>query len=246
MAIATVNDRKAQAEELQELLGFEIPAIAITFQDHVNGARPFGAPLAQPAADGRTGSVAAGCVFWMHATDRTFSTLPSDHGNCSVGMMTHGLATLDEVAGNADVAEILASGWVSMEAIPGIPVVKERAESIVYGPFGGDCGGPRRGSVAALGSPADGPFGCAARLADRRKAAVPHRRGREGAGRGRGQRGLPAQQGADWHVEPGNDVRHPGTPAARGPRATAFYGSRRPGGSSLCRRRREAVLTRDG
>lgn len=135
MAIATVSDWKAQAEELRQLLGFEIPAVAITFQDHVNGTTPFGAPLAPPAADGRTGSVAAGCVFWMHATDRTFSTVAADHGNCSVGMMTHGLATLDEVAGNADVAEILASGWVSMEAIPGIPVVKERAESIVYGPL---------------------------------------------------------------------------------------------------------------
>src|SRR5688500_458994 len=129
MAIATVSDWTAQAEELQQLLGFEIPAVAITFQDHVNGTTPFGAPLAPPAADGRTGSVAAGCVFWMHATDRSFSTVPADHGNCSVGMMTHGLATLDEVAGNADVAEILASGWVSIEAIPGIPVVKERAES---------------------------------------------------------------------------------------------------------------------
>ena len=131
----TGQDWKAQAGELQGLLGFETPAIAITFRDHINGVAPFDAPMPPPAADGRTGRVPAGCVFWMHATERTFSTVPADHGNCSVGMMTHGLATLDEVAGHSDVAELLSSGWVTMEAVPTIPVVRTRPASIVYGPL---------------------------------------------------------------------------------------------------------------
>jgi len=43
-------------------------------------------------------------VFWMKAADRTFGTVAEDHGNCSVGSVTHGFKTLDEVAGNSDVA----------------------------------------------------------------------------------------------------------------------------------------------
>ena len=46
----------------------------------------------------------------------------ADHGNCSVGSLTHGFKTLDEVAGNSDVAVVLESGWMTMEDVPQIPV----------------------------------------------------------------------------------------------------------------------------
>lgn len=36
-----------------------------------------------PTPDGRTGKVSAGCVFWMKATERAFTTVPEDHGNCN-------------------------------------------------------------------------------------------------------------------------------------------------------------------
>ena len=85
--------------------------------------------------DGRTGKVPAGCVFWMKATDRTFSTVAEDHGNCSVGSLTHGLKTMDEVAGNSDVAALLDSGWVTMDVVPQIPVVKTKYRYITYGPL---------------------------------------------------------------------------------------------------------------
>ena len=83
----------------------------------------------------RTGKVPAGCVFWMKATDRTFSTVAEDHGNCSVGSLTHGLKTMDEVAGNSDVAALLDSGWVTMDVVPQIPVVKTKYRYITYGPL---------------------------------------------------------------------------------------------------------------
>jgi uncharacterized protein (DUF169 family) len=73
-------------------------------------------------------------VFWVRAAERSFSTVPEDHGNCSVGRYTHGLAAMDDIAGNADVAALLESGWVDAEAVGSIPSISERAEVITYGP----------------------------------------------------------------------------------------------------------------
>lgn len=110
--------------------------MAITFaDDRPDGVPSFDAPMSAPASDGRHGRVSAGCVFWMHGVATTFSTAPEDHGNCSVGSLTHGLKSLDEVAANDDVSALLASGWVTMDMVPGIPTVSKKAASIVYGPL---------------------------------------------------------------------------------------------------------------
>ncbi len=130
------HDWQGLAGELQELLSLEVSPIAITFLAEVPAGIPaYEGVMPAPTPDGRTGKVAAGCVFWVKATDRTFVTLPADHGNCSVGSMTHGLKTLQEVAGNADVAALLASGWVTMEVVPQIPVVRQKPQCITYGPL---------------------------------------------------------------------------------------------------------------
>jgi uncharacterized protein (DUF169 family) len=86
--------------------------------------------------------VAAGCVFWVRATERTFTTVPADHGNCSVGRYTHGLASMAEIADKTDVATLLESGWVSADAVSGIPSISERAEVITYGPLAESSGQP--------------------------------------------------------------------------------------------------------
>ena len=52
-----------------------------------------------------------------------------------MGSLTHGFVTLEEVAGRADMAALLESGWVTMDMIPGIPVVAERPDFVVYGPL---------------------------------------------------------------------------------------------------------------
>jgi uncharacterized protein (DUF169 family) len=132
----TTTNWSSAAHDLMDALGTQVPPIAITFRNDVPaGIDRFDAPMPAPTADGRTGRVPAGCVFWMKSTDRTFVTLPNDHGNCSVGSMTHGLKTLNEVAGNGDVAALLESGWVTLDVIPQIPVVTQKPESIVYGPL---------------------------------------------------------------------------------------------------------------
>ncbi|MEX2659591.1 MAG: DUF169 domain-containing protein [Acidimicrobiales bacterium] len=112
------------------------PPIAITFgAEPPAGVARHDGPMPDPLPDGRTGRVPAGCVFWMQAVDATFTTVAEDHGNCSVGSMTHGFATLDDVAGNDDVATLLGSGWVTTDDVPQIPVVTERPGAVTYGPL---------------------------------------------------------------------------------------------------------------
>jgi uncharacterized protein (DUF169 family) len=127
------------ASTLADELHLATPPLAITFTDAPPaGVQPYAdptEPMPAPLDDGRTGRVAAGCVFWIKATDRTFSTVADDHGNCSVGSMTHGFKTLDEVAGNSDVAALFETGWVTMDVVPQIPVVRERPGAITYGPL---------------------------------------------------------------------------------------------------------------
>lgn len=132
----TDQDWKTMASELDSLLKLQSPALAITFSNESpEGVDRFDAPMPEPTPDGRTGRVPAGCVFWIEAAARTFTTVAEDHGNCSVGSLTHGLKTLEEVAGNSDVAALLESGWVTMDVVPQIPVVKERSNFITYGPL---------------------------------------------------------------------------------------------------------------
>ena len=122
---------------LRDALGLSVPPIAITFRAEgaPDVAPAFAAPMPDATPDGRTGRVAAGCVFWMEGTASTFSTVAADHGNCSVGSVTHGFKTLEDVGGNADVAALLESKWVTMDVVPQIPVVRERPAAVLYGPL---------------------------------------------------------------------------------------------------------------
>lgn len=124
------------ADELERALHLGAPPIAITFTAGApTGVAPFDAPMSAPGDDGRSGRVAAGCVFWMRAVASTFTTVPEDHGNCSVGRVTHGFAALADVATNDDVAELLGSGWVSEEAVNRLPTVSGRPGAVTYGPL---------------------------------------------------------------------------------------------------------------
>jgi uncharacterized protein (DUF169 family) len=129
-------DYKRAAAELSRTLHLEVPPIGITFfEDAPAGVPAFDAPMPDQTPDGRTGRAPAGCVFWMKATDRSFATAPEDHGNCSVGSLTHGLVSLQEAAGRADVQALLDSGWVTEDVFPHIPTVSKRPGCITYGPL---------------------------------------------------------------------------------------------------------------
>ena len=70
---------------LTAALHLSAPPVAITFgSEPPAGVAHHDGSMPEPLPDGRTGRVPAGCVFWMHAVDRTFTTTKADHGNCSV------------------------------------------------------------------------------------------------------------------------------------------------------------------
>jgi len=132
----THDDYKALASELAYILALQNPPLSISFSKSAPaGIAVFQEKMPAPTDDGRTGRVPAGCVFWIKAQDRTFTTTAEDHGNCSVGSVTHGLKTLEQVANNSDVKCLVEAGWVSPEAFPGIPVVKDNPTHITYGPL---------------------------------------------------------------------------------------------------------------
>ena len=131
-----MNNWKEFSSEIRALLNLQSSPIAITFsKDAPLGIPQYEGNMPDPTPDGRTGKVSAGCVFWMKAAKQTFTTIPQDHGNCSVGSVTHGLKTLAEVANNSDVLSLLECGWVTKDAVMQLPVVKERPEFITYGPL---------------------------------------------------------------------------------------------------------------
>ena len=124
------------ADDLVKSLGLQHTPLAIHFsQEPLPGIEPYAGDMPAPTADGRTGRVPAGCVFWMKATGRTFSTVAEDHANCSVGSVTHGFKSLQEVGELSDVGALVGAGWVAPEMFPAIPVVKERYRHVSYGPL---------------------------------------------------------------------------------------------------------------
>jgi uncharacterized protein (DUF169 family) len=129
-------DYKSLASSLTELLALQTPPLAITFtQDEPAGVPRYEGAMPAPTADGRTGKVSAGCVFWMKAADRTFRTAAEDHGNCSVGSLTHGFITLEVAAQRADVKALVGASWVTPEVFPHIPVIAQRPRWVIYGPL---------------------------------------------------------------------------------------------------------------
>jgi uncharacterized protein (DUF169 family) len=127
----------ADSDTLTTLLGLEHSPIAITFHEQLpdDGVPRFAEPMSEPTEDGRSGRVAAPCVFWMHASERTFDTVAEDHGNCSVGRFTHGFAEAADILDRTDVATLLDVGWVTMEAFNGVAALSRRPKGVRYGPL---------------------------------------------------------------------------------------------------------------
>jgi uncharacterized protein (DUF169 family) len=122
--------------DLHDLLALAVPPVAIAFLSRVpDGIGRIERTMPPATADGRTGAVAASCVFWIEGTQGVFATMAEDHGNCSVGGLTHGFKTMAEIAHNADVAALCETGWVTPEAVARIAVVREQPKCIVYGPL---------------------------------------------------------------------------------------------------------------
>jgi Uncharacterised ArCR, COG2043 len=203
--------------DLEDLLGLAIPPIAIAFVSYIpTGVRRIERTLPPVTADGRTGTVAASCVFWIEAAQAVFATVATDHGNCSVGGLTHGFKTMEEIAGNADVAALCESGWMTPEAVAAIEVVRERPKSVVYGPLRDM---PVEPSVILLRINEKQQMllhDAWPGLAVRRQTAMPHHPDCQRARRDRGKLRLHAEPSAHGDVEQRGDLRDPGEPRNRG------------------------------
>jgi uncharacterized protein (DUF169 family) len=122
--------------DLQELLGLAVPPVAIAFVSDVPpGIGRIKRMVPAATTDGRTGAVPASCVFWIEGTQSVFATIAEDHGNCSVGSLTHGFKAMQEIARMSDVAALCATGWITPEVVAKIAVVGEQPKCIVYGPL---------------------------------------------------------------------------------------------------------------
>lgn len=135
--MATRDEWAVLSTRLTTALGPVAEPIGIAFLSP-GGESPapdFDEERAAPNEAGRTGSVPAGCVFWMRALEGPFSTAAADHANCSVGSYTHGFLTLAEAAAKDDVAAILEAGWVDEASMSGLPHVGDKPARIAYGPL---------------------------------------------------------------------------------------------------------------
>ncbi len=114
------------AQTLTESLHLERPPVAVCFADAVpSGVKQF------------NGSVPAGCRFWQEAQSGVFATVPRDHDLCGIGIYTHNLEA--SPAAQKDLGDALKIfsdlGYVREQDIPLIPVLKNRPQSVIYGPL---------------------------------------------------------------------------------------------------------------
>src|SRR5262245_59643409 len=127
------NRFEAWHDDLQDLLGLAVPPVGIAFASHVPADIGRIERAMPPAtSDGRTGTASTSCAFWIDATRKVFATTEQDHGNCSIGRLTHGFAKMEEIAQNGDVAALFETDWVTPQAAAKVEVVRERPKSVVY------------------------------------------------------------------------------------------------------------------
>jgi uncharacterized protein (DUF169 family) len=137
---ATFQHRAGLAARLTSALHLTAPPVAIAFWEARSPGRPAPAAdqqllLAEPNEHGRTGSVPAGCVFWVMGAHRQYVTREADHANCSVGSLTHGFRSLSEVAANDDVQTLFSAGWADEAGVLALPVVAKGTDTVAYAPL---------------------------------------------------------------------------------------------------------------
>ncbi|MGP0074624.1 MAG: DUF169 domain-containing protein [Bryobacteraceae bacterium] len=121
-------DYKELESQFQQILNLTRRPVAVAFRDE-----------APAQVEKFSGSEPAGCSFWRLAADgRSFATQPSDHYNCPVGSYTHKIPLPESRA--QELPSILGTmtslGYLKMEEVPGIPVLKETPKNILFAPLG--------------------------------------------------------------------------------------------------------------
>ena len=168
--------------------------------------------MSTPTADGRTGRVPAGCVFWIRGTTSTFARSPRTTATAASDASPHRLATLEEVATNDDVETLLGSGWVTGRDAAGLPSVSGRPDAVTYGPLGDPAGVvPDVVMLRVNGRQLVGALRRHPGPRHRRQAPVPHRRDRQGTASPGGERRLRPVARPHRHGPRGDDLPLPAT-----------------------------------
>lgn len=120
-------DYPRMENRLREILGLKQRPVAVSF------------PHQPPArVEKFAGSEPSGCSFWrLAAQGRTFYTEPGDHYNCPVGAHTHRIELAPDRAHDwpDTLGTMTGLGYLKMEEVPGIPVLKETPKFILYAPL---------------------------------------------------------------------------------------------------------------
>ena len=110
--------------------------IGISFGDQAPaGVAAFAEPMSEPAADGRAGRVAAGCVFWVRAAEQQLHDRARGPRQL-LGGPVHPRARQPRGRRAATTTWPPCSNrdGSTPEAVGGIPSISERSEVITYGP----------------------------------------------------------------------------------------------------------------
>lgn len=120
-------DITVQGRQLQELLGLQLPPVAITFRD-----------TAPPGVSRIEAAALAGCAYWRQAAEgKVFYTEASDHYSCPVGSHTHGIDLPPEVAKELQglIQTMVGLQYITVEEISAIPRRRSRFGVAVYAPL---------------------------------------------------------------------------------------------------------------
>ena len=115
------------AHRLNESLRLGLAPIAVCVADgETEGIKPYGGE-----------KVAAGCLFWQQAAGGAFVTNARDHSLCSIGMYTHNMEqTPGEQKDLNDALQVFNDiGYLPSELVPSVPVLKKKAERVIYAPL---------------------------------------------------------------------------------------------------------------
>jgi uncharacterized protein (DUF169 family) len=120
-------DFSAISAKIRDHLGETASAVSVAFR-----------PEAPPDVEHVSQTAAAGCAYWKAAADgETFYTIASDHYNCAIGAMTHGVQLPEERQSelSSTVSTFLDLNYIREDEVPNIPQLNGPFGVAVYAPL---------------------------------------------------------------------------------------------------------------
>jgi uncharacterized protein (DUF169 family) len=123
----SVEDVRAEAQQIQDLLGLRSPPVAVSYQ----ATPPHDIPRVESAAP-------SGCTYWeLAAEGRIFFTEAPDHYNCPIGAYTHNINLPPERAPELSgvLGTMFSLGYLRPQEVADVPRRREAFGAAVYAPL---------------------------------------------------------------------------------------------------------------